>query len=97
MLQAPTMPRKVKSKCQESSHAPCCSSEIPEHSSALEDAHLEASRRTQEEFSVTKSRNPIGFSYSSSLPKSAISDSHPETPVATETKKTGQEHRLFLS
>lgn len=36
------MPRKVKSKCQESSHAPCCSSEVPEHSSAPADGHLEA-------------------------------------------------------
>lgn len=37
------MPRKVKFKCQDGSHAPCCSSEVPEHSSASADAHLEAS------------------------------------------------------
>lgn len=43
MLQGPTMPRKVKFKCQDGSHAPCCSSEVPEHSSASADAHLEAS------------------------------------------------------
>lgn len=43
MLQGPTMPRKVKFKCQDSSHARCCSSEVPEHSSASADAHLEAS------------------------------------------------------
>lgn len=42
MLQGPTMPRKVKFKCQDGSHAPCCSSEVPEHSPASADAHLEA-------------------------------------------------------
>ena len=37
------MTRKGNPQCQEGSHAPCCFSEVPEHSSASADAHFEAS------------------------------------------------------